>query len=44
MRVASWNINSVRMRIDLVKKFIDQYNPDILCLQEIKVESNLSAV
>ncbi|MBR71917.1 MAG: exodeoxyribonuclease III [Rhodospirillaceae bacterium] len=41
MRVASWNINSVRMRIDLVKKFIDQYNPDILCLQEIKVESNL---
>lgn len=41
MRVASWNINSVRIRIDLVKRFVDIYNPDILCLQEIKVEDNL---
>ena len=33
---ATWNINSVRLRLPLVLQFIDQYRPDILCLQEIK--------
>ncbi|MGE0847158.1 MAG: exodeoxyribonuclease III [Flavobacteriaceae bacterium] len=36
MRIATWNINSVRLRIDLVESFIRQYSPDVLCLQEIK--------
>ena len=34
--IASWNINSVRMRIDILKKFIEEINPDIILLQEIK--------
>jgi exodeoxyribonuclease III len=34
--VTTWNINSVRFRIDLVAKFIKAVRPDILCLQETK--------
>lgn len=37
MRLASWNINSVRLRIDSVARFADTFKPDILCLQETKV-------
>src|SRR5512147_1902746 len=32
----TWNINSVRLRIDLVAKFIKATRPDVLCLQETK--------
>ncbi len=34
--VATWNINSVRLRIDLVTRFLAQCQPDVLCLQETK--------
>ncbi len=34
--VTTWNINSVRLRINLVAKFIKAVRPDILCLQETK--------
>ena len=37
MKVASWNVNSVRTRIDNILEWIKKENPDILCLQEIKV-------
>jgi exodeoxyribonuclease-3 len=36
LTVTSWNINSVRLRIDMVAKFIKAVRPDILCLQETK--------
>jgi exodeoxyribonuclease-3 len=36
LSVTTWNINSVRLRIDLVAKFIKAARPDILCLQETK--------
>jgi exodeoxyribonuclease-3 len=36
LTLTSWNINSVRLRIDLVAKFIKAVRPDILCLQETK--------
>ncbi len=35
--IASWNINSVRLRIDTVSRFLQEYQPDVLCLQETKV-------
>ncbi len=35
--IASWNINSVRARIDIVERFLKEIAPDILCLQETKV-------
>jgi exodeoxyribonuclease-3 len=36
MKIATWNINSVRLRIGLVERFIDQAAPDVICLQETK--------
>lgn len=36
LTLSTWNINSVRLRIDLVAKFIKSARPDILCLQETK--------
>ena len=36
LAVASWNINSVRLRVDLVTKFLKLADPDIMCLQETK--------
>ncbi len=36
LKIATWNINSVRLRINLVEDFLGGENPDILCLQEIK--------
>jgi exodeoxyribonuclease III len=34
--IATWNINSVRLRLNLVLDFLRQYQPDVLMLQEIK--------
>jgi exodeoxyribonuclease-3 len=34
--IASWNINSVRFRMDIVARFLREEAPDILCLQETK--------
>ena len=36
LSLTTWNINSVRLRIDLVARFIKSVRPDILCLQETK--------
>jgi exodeoxyribonuclease III len=36
VRVATWNINSVRLRIDQVARFVAESGTDVLCLQEIK--------
>lgn len=41
LRLATWNINSVRLRIDLVGRLIDELRPDILCLQETKTPNEL---
>ena len=35
-RLATWNINSVRLRIGLVERILKEHSPDILCLQETK--------
>lgn len=36
LKIASWNINSVRFRIEIVERFLNEEAPDILCLQETK--------
>jgi len=38
MKIATWNINSVRLRAGLVNKLTQEEAPDILCLQETKVQ------
>ena len=37
LKIASWNINSVRARIGIVERFLTEHAPDVLCLQETKV-------
>lgn len=34
--IATWNINSLRLRAGLVERFLAEHAPDILCLQETK--------
>ena len=36
MRIATWNINSVRLRLQNVLRFIKEQNIDVMCLQETK--------
>jgi len=36
LTIATWNINSVRLRADLVASFLKAEAPDVLCLQELK--------
>ncbi len=37
MKLVTWNINSVRIRMDHVKNLVDTYAPDVICFQETKV-------
>ena len=39
MPIATWNINSVRLRIHNVLRFIKEYDIDVICLQETKTEN-----
>src|SRR6478672_4506330 len=41
MKIATWNINSVRLRMPLATRFLRQHQPDVLCLQETKVVNEL---
>lgn len=36
MKIASWNINSVRARLDRLLDYLKTRQPDVLCLQELK--------
>ena len=41
LTVATWNINSVRLRIANVQRFLGLRKPDVLCLQETKCPDDL---
>ncbi|MEY2643487.1 MAG: exodeoxyribonuclease [Cyanobacteriota bacterium] len=41
MRIATWNVNSVRTRLDQVQAWLQQEQPEVLCLQETKVADGL---
>jgi exodeoxyribonuclease III len=36
MRIATWNVNSIRQRMDNMQAWLKERQPDIVCLQEIK--------
>ena len=36
MLVVSWNVNSLKARLPRVLEFVEQYHPDVICLQETK--------
>lgn len=39
LRIATWNVNSLRQRLDHLAAFSETYRPDVLCLQETKVRN-----
>jgi exodeoxyribonuclease-3 len=41
LTVATWNINSVRLRLPIVERFLRERQPDVLCLQETKCPDEL---
>ena len=38
MKIVSWNVNSVRARIENIRNYIKDSKPDVLLLQEIKTQ------
>ena len=39
MRIATWNVNSIKARLDAVRDWVAAGNADVICLQEIKCEA-----
>lgn len=44
MKLATWNVNSIRARLDLLVDWLGRRRPDVLCLQETKVVDELFPV
>ena len=40
MKVFTWNVNSLRARMEQVERLINEQAPDVLCLQELKLEED----
>src|ERR1700742_4530262 len=40
MKIATYNVNSLRRRLPVVLTWLEQHQPDILCLQETKVQDS----
>lgn len=40
MRVVTWNVNSLRARMEHLERFVAEVSPDVLCLQELKLEQD----
>lgn len=40
LSVATWNINSARLRLPIIERYLGDHAPDILCLQEIKCQEH----
>ncbi len=38
MRIVTWNVNSVRARLPRLLPWLEQHRPDVVCLQETKVQ------
>ena len=38
MRIATWNINGIRSGQEKLKEFLSKHSPDVLCLQEVKLD------
>ncbi|HBX81280.1 MAG TPA: exodeoxyribonuclease III, partial [Propionibacteriaceae bacterium] len=40
MRIATWNVNSLKQRIPRFLPWLDQRRPDVVCLQETKLTND----
>lgn len=44
MKIATWNINGIKARVDNLERWLEEAQPDIACLQEIKsIDENFPA-
>ena len=41
IKITTWNINSLRLRLPLLQQLVANENPDVICLQETKVQNDL---
>ena len=41
LRIATWNVNSLRVRLETLVPWVTQDGPDVVCLQETKVTDDL---
>ena len=41
LRITTWNVNSVRLRLEGLARLVREVDPDVLCLQETKVRNDL---
>lgn len=44
MRLATWNVNSVRTRLERILAFLERHDIDVLCMQETKVKDGVFPV
>ena len=40
MKIATWNVNSLKVRLPHLQDWLSQHSPDIVCLQETKLEDD----
>jgi exodeoxyribonuclease-3 len=40
MKIATYNVNSIRKRVGILHQWIREHNPDVMCLQETKVQDH----
>lgn len=38
MKIATWNVNSIRIRVDAAVQWLNEAKPDVVCLQELKCQ------
>ena len=36
MKLATWNVNSIKVRLEVAREWLKESEPDVVCLQEIK--------
>ena len=41
IKIASWNVNSVRARLGIVERLLREEKPDVVCLQETKATDDV---
>jgi exodeoxyribonuclease-3 len=44
MKIATYNVNSIRVRIDTIVTWLDRHKPDVLCIQETKCQDDVFPV
>ena len=40
MKIATWNVNSIRIRVEAATAWLKEANPDVVCLQELKCQDD----